>query len=82
MNIIRDKELCGLAMIPLFCDWNVRRCNVEGCTLKPTTIITQAAPDVPVLGMCEEHFQAANKGYPVNYSFVFDSFDAFKEAQA
>jgi hypothetical protein len=82
MNIIRDNQLGGLAMIPLFCDWGVRRCNVEDCTQQPTTIITGVAPDCPPIGMCEEHFQAANQGEGVTYTFVFDEFDAFKKQKA
>jgi len=34
MNIIRDEELGGLMMIPLFQQWNVKRCNIKGCTEK------------------------------------------------
>jgi len=33
---------------------------------------------MPLIGMCEEHFQAANKpGGGVRYVFEFDGFDAF-----
>ena len=80
MAIIRDNELGGLAMIPLFMDWGVRRCNVKGCTNKPSTIITQAQPEMPVLGMCEEHFQEANQpDGGRTYTFVLDNFDAFAD---
>lgn len=79
MNIIRDEEGCGVMMIPLFCDWGVKRCNVKNCTEKPTTIITGAHPDAPVIGMCEKHFQAANQpDGGKTYTFVFDDFDAFE----
>ncbi len=79
MNIIRDKEMGGLAMIPLFCDWHVKRCNVKDCTDVPTTIITGSHPKLPVIGMCEKHFQAANQpDGGQTYSFITDDFDAFK----
>jgi hypothetical protein len=78
MNIIRDEEN-SLMMIPLFMDWHVHRCNVAGCKNKPTTIISQLHEDLPLIGMCEEHFQNANQGYPVTYTFEFDNYDAFKE---
>jgi len=82
MNIVRDEEMFGLAMIPLFCDWHIKRCNVENCEQVPTTIITQLAPELPPIGLCEEHFQDANKddGGRI-YSFVFDDFDAFKKSK-
>jgi hypothetical protein len=80
MQIIRDEELGGIMMIPLLIEWGVRRCNVKDCTEQPTTIITGMHPKAPLVGMCEEHFQAANKPdhSKVAYTFVFDDFDAFK----
>jgi hypothetical protein len=79
MNIIRDEEYGGIMMIPLFCDWGVKRCNVKGCKKEPSTIITQLQPDLPPVGLCEDHFQAANKpDGGKKYTFVFDGFDAFK----
>lgn len=81
MKIIRDEETGGLMMIPLFVDWYIRRCNVKGCTRKPSTILAQMPNDLPIAGMCEEHFQAANKpdGGQI-YDFEWDEFDAFAAA--
>ncbi len=79
MKIIRDNDLGGLAMIPLFVDWNIRRCNVGGCTAKPTTIVIGLADDLPNAGFCETHFQEANKPGGTIFSFEFDNYDAFKE---
>jgi hypothetical protein len=78
MNIIRDEDGGGLFMIPLFCDWHVKRCNVDGCMDKPTTIITQLAEDIPVAGFCEKHFQEANTEGGARFDLIFDDFDAFK----
>jgi len=78
VKIIRDEECGGIMMIPLFVDWNIRRCNVEGCTNKPTTIVAQLAEDVPVCGFCEEHFQKMNTPGGVNVTLEFDNFDAFE----
>jgi len=78
MKIIRDEELFGLAMIPLFVDRHIKRCNVKDCTEKPTTIVTQLALDIPVCGFCEKHYQEANKG-GTTFTFVFDGFDAFEK---
>ena len=84
MNIIRDEELSGLGMIPLLVDWHVRRCNVKGCTEKPTTILAGLGKDVPPAGMCEKHYQEgkakADRGEDTTFEFVWDDFDAFKAA--
>ncbi len=81
MKIIRDDEGLGLMMIPLFVDWNVRRCNVEGCTIMPTTIITQLGDAVPIVGMCEKHFQEGRKPGGATFTFEWDDFDAFKKKE-
>lgn len=61
MSIIRDEEMCGLMMIPLFQQWNIHRCNLKGCKDKVTTIIT--GTEAGVFGMCEKHYQEGkNKG--------------------
>ena len=79
MTIIRDEETTGLFMIPLFCDWNIRRCNVKDCQTPPTTIITQVI-DAP-FGLCENHYQGVVKAREYNFTLVFDDFDAFKEPE-
>lgn len=81
MKIIRDEEYGGLMMIPLLVDWNIRRCNVEGCTEQPNTIVTQLAPDVPVCGFCEKHYQETNKPGGTNFTLEFDDFDAFAQEE-
>lgn len=58
MKIIRDDQLHGFAMLPLFFDWNVRRCNITNCKNQPSTILTQVHPEAPgPAGLCEEHYQ-------------------------
>lgn len=79
MNIIRDEEGFGLFMIPLFVDWNIKRCNEAGCKSKPTTIISGMGDDIPIFGLCEEHFQKCNQNDGgATISLEFDDFDAFK----
>jgi len=80
MNVIRDEEMAGILMIPLFADWNVRRCNIEGCREKPTTIITDCHP-APVFGMCEEHYQDGVKAGSYKMRLEFDDYDAFREVK-
>lgn len=76
MKIIRDEEYDGIMMIPLFVDWGVKRCNVEHCTQQPTTIVAGLADNV--IGMCEEHYQAASQQPGgVRFTFVWDNFNAF-----
>jgi len=72
MNTIRDEEFGGLIMIPLLVDWHVRRCNVKDCADKPTTIITGAHPDAPVIGLCEKHYQHSKTTGELDYTLVFD----------
>jgi hypothetical protein len=79
MKIIRDEELGGIMMIPLFMDWHVRRCNQDGCKAKPTTIIAGASDEVPIFGLCEEHYQMGNKPGGFSYNLVFDDYDAFSQ---
>jgi len=61
MQIIRDDTNDGdsINMLSILVDWGVYRCGVQGCTLQPTTIVTQLAPQIPLIGFCEEHYQAA-----------------------
>lgn len=82
MKIIRDDEFGGIVMIPLFVDWGVRRCNVEGCTDKPTTIVQGIAEDIPLCGFCEECFQEMNTPGGMNVTLEFDNFDAFAKNEA
>lgn len=60
MHIIRDKkqdgsDITSVFMIPLLVEWGIKRCNIEYCKNKPTTIIIHT--EVPVFGLCESHYQ-------------------------
>lgn len=55
MDVIRDTELGGLMMIPLFQQWRITRCNVKACKEKPTTIFT--GTEAGTLGICETHYK-------------------------
>lgn len=81
MKIIRDDQLFGLGMVPLLIDWNIRRCNVKGCTEKPNTIVSQLSPNVPLCGFCEGHYQEANKEGGAKFDLAFDDYDAFKDME-
>jgi len=81
MTIIRDDKLGGLAMIPLLIDWHVRRCNVKGCISPPSTIVAQLAPDLPLAGFCEAHFQQANQLGGTTFDLCFDDFDALTRVE-
>jgi len=81
MKIIRDEELFGLDMIPLFVEWGVKRCNVAGCRAKPTTIVQGLAGGIPLAGFCEEHFQQANVPGGTKFKLEFDGYDAFSSKQ-
>ncbi len=74
MNIIRDEETHGLMMIPLFIDWNIRRCNYKDCKEKPNTIIT--GTEAGRFGLCEDHFQLANVPDGATLNLEFDDYKA------
>ena len=81
MKIIRDDELGGLAMIPLFVDWNIRRCNWRGCRERPNTIcVTRHEGESLHFGLCEEHYQRGNVPGGCDMPLEFDGHDAFKQA--
>jgi hypothetical protein len=53
MEIIRDNEMNGLMMIPLFHQWGINRCNIKDCKEKPSTICVH---EQVTFGMCEKHY--------------------------
>jgi len=70
MEIIRDEEMGGLMMIPLFHQWGVTRCNVRDCKEKQTTIIT-GATEQP-FGLCEKHYNECKQSGKLHYTLDFD----------
>jgi hypothetical protein len=65
MQIIRDEHQNGkdrpeISMMPLLTQWHIKRCNIAGCQNQPTTIIA-GIKGVPTFGMCENHYQQANR---------------------
>ncbi len=69
MNIIRD-ETNPIMILPLLVSWGIGHCNVKDCAEKPTTIISNV-PDVPVFGMCEQHYQAGAEAGKFKYKLEF-----------
>jgi hypothetical protein len=54
MEIIRDEELGGIMMIPLFQQYGINRCNIKDCKEKETTICIHEQAN---FGLCEKHYQ-------------------------
>ena len=54
MHIIRDDEMGGIMMIPLFSQWKINRCNIKDCIEKPTTICVH---EKATFGVCEKHYK-------------------------
>ena len=79
MQVIRDTELGGIMMIPLFVEWRIRRCNVKGFVAMPNTIIRRQEFDGNAItfGLCEEHFQQGNTPEGTTLSLEFNEYDAF-----
>jgi len=63
MKIIRDEKCFGIMMIPLLLQWGIKRCNYVNCHNEPNTIIIDEDKNKKTLifGLCEEHYQIANK---------------------
>ena len=72
MGIIRDTEFGGLMMIPLLCDWNIKRCNIKDCKEKPTTIATGFLKDGEAFGLCECHYKDWEKTGLLKTTLEFD----------
>jgi hypothetical protein len=72
MEVIRDEEMHGLMMIPLFTQYGIHRCNVRECTEKPTSIILNIREDCPIFALCETHFQECHTTNKINYTLDFD----------
>jgi hypothetical protein len=68
MSIIRDKEMNGILMIPLWSEYNLHRCNVSGCKEKQTTLVLEKA-ERP-FAVCETHYKLFNR--PEGYSCTLD----------
>jgi predicted branched-subunit amino acid permease len=69
MNIIRDEEMCGIMMIPLFQQYGIKRCNVRDCKEKHTTIITGLTDNS--FALCEKHYQESKASGKINYTLDF-----------
>lgn len=69
MEIIRDEEMNGIMMIPLFLKFNVHKCNVRDCKEKQTTIITGATKQP--FGLCENHYTESKAVGKIAYTLDF-----------
>lgn len=80
MQIIRDNQMGGILMIPLFVEWGIRRCNVKGCLIIPNTIVVgqEIGSQEVTFGLCEEHYQQGNTPEGAMFSLEFNEYDAFK----
>lgn len=74
MIIIRENDGDIMNMLPLLMDWGIKRCNVEGCSRKPNTIIAYNGNH---FGLCENHYQMAAQLGGMEFVLVFDDYDAF-----
>ena len=74
VNIIRDEQN-PIMMLPLLCQWNIRRCNYRNCKETPNTIIAGAGKNIPVFGLCEKHYQIGNRPGGCKLNLIFDNSD-------
>lgn len=68
MQIIRDEEMCGIMMIPLFAQYGVNRCNIKNCTEKHTTICVH---EKETFGLCENHYKECVKKGTIKLQLEF-----------
>lgn len=74
MSIIRDPDGCHVFTQCLMMDWGIRRCNVENCTERPTTIWT--LPDNKgAAGLCETHYQQGLDDPDTTFHLILDNSD-------
>lgn len=71
MKVIRDNELPELMIIPLLQQMGISRCNVEGCSHRPSTIIEDDEQGFTA-GICEDHYQEAKSAGQWKYTLTFD----------
>ncbi len=58
MRVIRDKEMNGLLLIPLFNQYGLHRCNVRDCDKRPKAIVIEFemnGSEVQPFAICEDH---------------------------
>ncbi len=70
MTVIRDEDLGGVMMIPLWHQYNLHRCNVRDCTNKQTTIVAGLL-DRP-FALCEQHYTTAKTNGTIEYTLDFN----------
>ena len=68
MQIIRDEEMGGIIMIPLFTEYNINRCNIKNCKEKPTTICIH---EQATFGLCENHYQKGKEAGKMKLQLEF-----------
>lgn len=61
MNLIRDEEMHGIMMIPLFHQYGVHYCHVEGCLNKASTLLIDTDVTPGAIGICEGHYNTAKQ---------------------
>jgi len=69
MEIIRDEEMFGIMMIPLFQQYGINRCNIKDCKEKPTTICVHEQAN---FGLCEKHYQEGKEAGTMKLQLEFN----------
>ena len=68
MEIIRDEEMFGIMMIPLFQQYGITRCNIKNCKEKHTTICVHEQAN---FGLCEKHYQEGKESGTIKLQLEF-----------
>ena len=70
MTVIKDNELGGLLMIPIWEQYNLHRCNVRGCKNKQRVFIPDLAEQP--FALCEHHYNEFKSKGEINCILDFD----------
>lgn len=80
MNVIRDEEMRGLMMIPLFHQYGVHYCHVKDCHHKATTLLIDV-PYAGIVGICEDHYLEAKAAGKWKLSLDMTKDQTFKSVE-
>jgi hypothetical protein len=70
MKIVRDNEMNGILMIPLWQQYQLHRCNVAYCKERQTTIVIDLV-SVP-FAICEKHYKEFSESGKIECTLHFD----------
>jgi hypothetical protein len=81
MNIIRDEELHGIMMIPLFHQYGVHYCHVKDCPYKASTLLMGTGTEIDPIGICEFHYEQSKQEGKFKFTLDPNKDQSFKPVE-